>query len=283
MLVYKHYDQSALDRQYNNRLHVPDFSTYLERWELLSRQTEKEFPVIKNLSYGSLPREQLDIYPSLQPSSKTLIFIHGGYWHKLGKEDFQFITGAFREYDVTTVLINYPLAPTVSMDQIVASCREAVRWISQNIAAYNGDPGQLYVAGYSAGGHLAAMLLATDWRHHNFNTDLIKGVCTISGLFNLIPILLSDINPVLDMDRETALRNSPVRQVPSTNCPLVIAVGGDETDEFLCQSSEIYDCWKEIIPVEMIEIPGVNHYSIVETILEPESRLHLAMLHLLKL
>jgi len=283
MPVYKHYDQSALDRQYNNRLHVPDFSTYLERWELLSRQTEKEFHVIKNLSYGSLPREQLDIYPSLKPSSKTLIFIHGGYWHKLGKEDFQFIAGAFREYGVTTVLINYPMAPTVSMDQIVASCREAVRWICQNIAAYNGDPSQLYVAGYSAGGHLAAMLLATDWRHHNFNTDLIKGVCTISGLFNLIPILLSDINQVLEMDRETALRNSPVRQVPSANCPLVIAVGCDETDEFLYQSSEINDCWKKIIPVEMIKIPGVNHYSIVETILEPESRLHLAILRLLKL
>ena len=283
MLVYKHYDQSALDRQYNNRLHVPDFSTYLERWELLSRQTEKEFHVIKNLSYGSLPREQLDIYPSLKPSSKTLIFIHGGYWHKLGKEDFQFIAGAFREYGITTVLVNYPMAPTVSMDQIVASCREAVRWICQNIAAYNGDPSQLYVAGYSAGGHLAAMLLATDWRHYNFNTGVIKGVCTISGLFNLIPILLSDINQVLEMDRETALRNSPVRQVPSVNCPLVIAVGCDETDEFLYQSSEINDCWKKIIPVEMIKIPGVNHYSIVETILEPESRLHMAILRLLKL
>ena len=282
MLVYKHYDQSSLDRQYNNRLHVPDFATYLERWQLLSRQTEKEFQVIKNLSYGSLPREQLDIYPSLQPSSKTLIFIHGGYWHKLGKEEFQFIARAFREYGVTTVLINYPLAPTASMDQIVASCRKAVRWVFQNIAAYNGDPGQLFISGYSAGGHLAAMLLATDWKHLNLNEDVIKGVCTISGLFNLIPILLSDINQVLDMDRETAARNSPVRQMPSTQCPLVIVVGSDETDEFLDQSNEIYDAWKKIIPAEIIEVQGVNHYSIVETILDPESHLHQAMLGLLK-
>jgi len=283
MLVYKGYDQSALDRQYNNRLHVPDYATYMDRWEMLSRQTEKELPVVKNIPYGTLPREQLDIYPSLQPCSKTLIFIHGGYWHKLDKSSFQFIAAAFSSYGITTVLINYPLAPVVAIDQIAASCRLAIHWLYHNISAYNGDPAQLYIAGYSAGGHLSAMLLATDWRPFNLIPDTIKGACAISGLFNLIPVGLSEINHVLKMDTETAFRNSPVHLVPATQCPLSVVVGSNETDEFLDQSKELYACWKESTPVEIIQIEGLNHYSIVETVLDPQSCLHRAIRRLMKI
>src|SRR6185369_14507904 len=106
MLIYKKYDQAALDRQYNNRLQVPDFATHLDRWESLSRQTYKESPVVNDIAYGKLPLEQLDIYPSSKPSSKTLVFIHGGYWHKLDKASFQFIAKAFPANGITTVLIN---------------------------------------------------------------------------------------------------------------------------------------------------------------------------------
>ena len=283
MLVYKGYDQAALDKQYNNRLHVPDYAAYLRSWEMRSRQTEKEFPVVKNIPYGELPREQVDIYPSLFPSSKTLIFIHGGYWHKFDKSSFQFIANAFSNDAVTTVLVNYPLAPEVSIDQIAASCRLAIYWLYQNIAAYNGDPGQLYIAGHSAGGQLAAMLLATDWRHFNLTPATIKGACFISGLFNLIPIQLSDINQALKMDRETALRNSPVHLLPATQCTLSIVVGRNETNEFLDQSKELYTCWKENSSAEIIQPAGLNHYSIVETMLDPQSCLHQAMRRLMKI
>ena len=283
MLIYKKYDQAALDRQYNNRLHVPEFATYLDKWESLSSQTEKEGPVIKNIAYGKLPREQLDIYPSSQPFSKTLIFIHGGYWHKLDKASFQFIAKALGAYGVTTVLINYPLAPSVSIDQISASCREAVHWLYQNISAYNGDPGELYIAGHSAGGHLAVMLLATDWSDFNLPSDVIKGVFAISGLYNLIPIRLSDINLVLNMDTETAVRNSPVQLLPASQCPLVIVVGSNETDEFLDQSKELYKCWKERIPVEILQMQGFNHYSIVDTMLDTKSSLHQVMIRKMKI
>lgn len=283
MLVYKGYHQAALDRQYNNRLHVPDYASHLERWEMLSRQTEKEFPLVKDIPYAVLPGEQLDIYPSLQPGSKTLVFIHGGYWHKFDKSSFQFIAKAFSNYGITTVLINYPLAPEVSIDQISASCRLAIQWLYQNISAYNGDPRQLYIAGHSAGGHLSAMLLATDWTLFNLITDVIKGACVISGLFNLIPIRLSDINKVLNMETETALRNSPVHLLPVTQCPLSIVVGGNETNEFLDQSKELYTCWKESIPAEIVQIQGLNHYSIVETMLDPQSCLHQAMLRIMKI
>src|SRR4030095_6684674 len=146
MFIYKQYDQASLDRQYNNRLQVPDYITYLERWESLSRQTEKEFPVIKDIAYGELSREKLDIYPSTLPQSKTLVFIHGGYWQRLDKTDFQFIARGFLSYNITTVIITYPLAPAVTIDQIVSSCRKAINWLHKHVSSYtyNGDSDQLY-------------------------------------------------------------------------------------------------------------------------------------------
>ena len=283
MPVYKQFDQAALNSQYNIRLHVPDFAVYLERCDLLSRQTEKELYSIPDVSYGLLPREKLDIYPSVNPSSKTLVFIHGGYWQRFEKRDFQFIAKAFQGYGLTTVLLEYPLAPEFSIDQMVASCRQALDWLVHNISAYHGDPSQIYLSGHSAGAHLAAMLLTTDWKPFNLKTDLIKGVCLISGIFNLLPIQLSDINNTLHLSKEEALRNSPVQYLPATDCPVSIIVGGDETPEFLDQSRELYSCWKENRPAEIIESEGLNHYSILESILDPESQLHQAMLRLMNI
>ena len=152
-----------------------------------------------------------------------------------------------------------------------------------NIKDYNSDHGQLYVAGHSAGGQLAAMLMATDWSEINVAADAIKGVCGISGIFNLEPIRLSDLNQVLNIDWSTALRNSPVKLLPATRCPLAIVVGAEETEEFLDQSRELHTCWKKTIPVEMIIAEGSNHFSIVETMLDPGSSLHKAMRRLMKI
>ncbi|MBE7173023.1 MAG: alpha/beta hydrolase [Williamsia sp.] len=286
MFVYKQYDQESLDIQYNNRLHVPEYADYFNRWERLSRQTEQELPVIKDLRYGDLPRERLDIYPSLLPHAKTLVFLHGGYWHMLDKSPFQFIANGFHSYPVTTVLLTYPLAPEASIDQIVFSCRKAIGWLYNNLSAFNGDPQQMYVAGHSAGGHLAAMLMATDWPTFapGLPVNLLKGVCVVSGLFDLVPIHLSYLNRVLQMDIETAESNSPVRLEPLNPCPFIVAVGEAETAEFNDQSKELYACWKHKgIDIQLLVLPGQNHYSIVETIVDPQSALHQALLHFMKI
>lgn len=286
MFVYKQYDQQSLDNQYNNRLLVPDYAAYLNRWELLSRHTEKKLSVIKDLPYGNLPRERLDIYPSIQPQSKTLIFIHGGYWHLLDKSMFQFIADGFHSYPVTTVLLTYPLAPEASIDQIILSCRKAIQWLHSHLPAFNGDPQQMYLAGHSAGGHLAAMLMATDWPRFDpgLSAHVLKGICAVSGLFNLVPIHLCYINKVLKMDMETAICNSPVNLEPSNSCPLIVAVGEAESKEFNDQSKELYTCWKNKgIDIQLLQLPGKNHYSIVETIADPQSSLHKALRQLMKI
>jgi arylformamidase len=276
MLIYKQYDQAALDRQYNNRLQVPEWSTHLQRWADTSREAEKKYSPVKNIAYGEGSLETLDIFPSSQPDSKVLVFIHGGYWHKLDKSDFQFVGEGFHSYNITIVNINYPLAPSASMDQIVNSCRMALQWVVKNIRDHNGDPTQLYLCGYSAGGHLVTMMMTNDFTFADWVplTQNVRAVCSLSGLFNLEPIRLSEINEVLHLDGEIVLFNSPIYLKPVLNCPLLLVFGGNESDEFKTQSSDLFEKWKGQTPVELIAMEEINHYSIIEEAARAGTPLH---------
>ncbi len=274
MFIYKQYSLSSLNAQFNNRLRVPDYATHFDQWEEWSRLTEEKYTPVKNIVYGEHPRERLDIYPSSKPNSKTLIFIHGGYWKSMNKESFHFVADGFYCYDVTTVLIEYPLMPAASMDQLVASCRRAIFWVQQNIASYQGDPEQIYVAGHSAGGHLATMMMTADFSNPPAQNLAIKGVCTLSGLFNLAPVRLSYLNDDLQMDELTVNRNNPVDSTPVIVCPLLLVVGAEESEEFKDQSLELYHNWNNQIPVQLIQSPGLHHFSIVEALADKTTDLH---------
>ena len=144
----------------------------------------------------------------------------------------------------------------------------------------------MYVAGHSAGGHLAAMLMATDWRLFDpgIAPNVLKGVCAVSGLFNLIPICHSYVNQVVKMDMEAATGNSPVILEPLNPCPLIVAAGDAETAEFNDQSNELFTCWKsKDVNIQLVELHGQNHYSIVDAIVDPQSSLHQAFLQLMKI
>ncbi len=283
MLIYKQYNKEQLNNQYNIRLHVPDFATYFERWEKLSKETRAKYPVIKDIHYGDNERECLDVFPPAKPNSKTLIFIHGGYWHLFDKTTFHFIAEAFYADDVTTVLINYPLAPAATVNEMVASCRKAVLWLHRNLQQFNGDPQQVYIMGNSAGAHLAAMLIEKEWMQQNA-AGFIKGACLLSGIFNLLPVQLLQLNSVLNISRETAVRNSPVELIPDKNCQLFVCVGADETDEFKCQSRQLYDNWKDkSTAIEFLELPGINHYSILEPLLNKASALHITLRNMMNI
>ncbi len=277
MLIYKQYNEEQLNNQYNIRLHVPDFAAYFERWEKLSKETREKYPFMKDIHYGDHERECLDVFRSPKPNSKTLVYIHGGYWHLFDKTKFHFIAEAFYADDVTTVLINYPLAPTATMDEIAASCRKAVLWLHKNLPQFNGDPKQVYIMGNSAGAHLAAMLIEKEWMQQNA-AGFIKGVCLLSGIFNLLPVQLLQLNKILNMSIEMAMRNSPVELIPAEDCALLICVGADETNEFRNQSRQLYDNWKdEVTAIQFLELHGINHYSILEVLLDKTSVLHIAV------
>jgi arylformamidase len=276
MNVYKHYSQEQLNDQYNMRLHVPDYANYFDRWERLSRQTAEHHTILKDIPYGDHSNECLDIFPSKIHHSKTLVYIHGGYWQMDDKAKYRFLAEHFLKYNVTTVLMNYPLAPQSSMDEIVHSCRRALGWLHDNIMSFNGDSTELYLLGHSAGGHLASMMLV------EAEANFLRAMISLSGLFRLEPLMLSYLNESIGLDHENAIKNSPVFLTPATDCPLLLVTGTEETDEFQAQSEDLCQCWKsKCSNIELLKVPQKNHFSILDAVIEKDSTLRAAIFRLM--
>lgn len=272
MNVYKSYDQSELNHQYNNRELVPDYAVYLDDWENRSIEILNTDPAaFRDIPYGLSPFEKLDIYPANKEMAPVLIFIHGGYWQSMHKDRFQFIAKAYQPYGINVVLITYPLGPQTTMDLIVQSVRNAILWTHDHINEYGGDKDQLFLSGHSAGGHLSTMMQTREFGPEAIN---FKGIVALSGLYDLTPIQLSHVNEKLNMDDALAKALSPVLLHPKENCPLILAVGGDESDEYHCQTRDLENTWSRGADLQSWILPGLNHFSILSEFADPSSDFH---------
>lgn len=144
-------------------------------------------------------------------------------------------------------------------------CRAALAWTWRNAASFGGDPDRLSVSGHSAGGHLTAMLLATDWTREGLPPDPLRFACPISGLFDLGPFPHSFLQPVLRLDATEVARNSPILLEPRGRCPVLVAVGADETSEFRRQSRDYADHLRRAgIEAEYLPLAGRNHFTVLD-------------------
>lgn len=265
--------REQLEREYSPRLLVDDLQPYLDSYAGLSAAARAGLEVERNLAYGATPEEVLDYFPAASRASPVHVFIHGGYWRLLGKDESSFAAPAFVRAGASFVALNYALAPKARLDEIVRQCRSAIVWLYRNASGYGGDPGRIFVSGTSAGGHLVAMLLATEWnRDFGVPDDVIKGGCAVSGVFDLEPILQCAVNETLHMDLAEARRNSPV--VRSSSASLVVAWGERETAEWKRQNIEYAGRWRSVNGAcEAVEIPGRNHFDVILDLGDPDSRL----------
>jgi len=272
-LIFRGYDREMLDREYDNRRKVPDFADYFARYASESAATRREFECRLDVPYGPGPGETLDIFPA-GPSAPIQLFIHGGYWRAMDKADFNYVARAFRPAGAAVVVINYALVPAVGMDELVRQCRASVAWVHRHAGSFGGDPERLFISGHSAGGHLVAMLMSTDWRAWGLPADVIKGGSGISGLYDLEPIRLSYLNRDLGLGPEQARCLSPVHLPPERSGPLLLPVGGLEGPEYHRQTDELARAWwKRGLPCEVMDMPGLNHFSIVAQLGDPASEL----------
>ncbi len=270
--VYLGYDQAGLDEQYNNRLRWPDYKEHFANWRTWSTKTCATLPCYLDLAFGPGPMEELDILPADNLESPLYVFIHGGYWYSLDKADYSYVAEGFRPHGIATAVNNFGLAPDTSMDEIVRQNRAALAWLWRNARAYGADPDRIYVCGHSAGGHLAVMLLATDWPAFGADLpkDLVKGACSIGGLFDMEAIRLSYLNKTLKMSKEEAARNAPLLQKYPVSAPLSLVVAVDETPEYHRQSQAMADLWRKLgYPVELLVPQGLNHFDVVNQLRDP--------------
>jgi len=284
MHVYKHYTQTDLDKQYNARASVTDFGGIVEDWNRRSKELRRYAHMVKDVRYGAGERELLDIFPTSRPDSPLLVFFHGGYWQALDKRVFHFVVRELIERGIAAAVANYPLAPAVSMDEIVQSCRKAMVWLYRCGTDYGCSSEEIFVCGHSAGGHIAAMLMATSWSliADGLPVDLVKGGCALSGLFDLHPIRLSYLNDTLGMNEVTARRNSPVHLAPACNRQMVVSVGAAESDEFHFQSKDFVSAWSDKgVPVNLMIVEKAGHFSMLDHLTDSGSPLFQAILQLI--
>jgi len=278
---FNEYDRQELDAQYNLQAVVPNFQEYFDRWDQRSKAARDRYACNLDIPYGNASLERLDIFPSDHPNSPVMVFIHGGYWRGSDKSQFSYLAEGFIPAGISFVAVNYNLAPAVGMDEIVQQNCRALTWVWQHAEEFGYDSDRIFVSGHSAGGHLTALLASTPWPdyEHGLPPDLIKGICAISGIFDLEPIRRCFLNDTLNIEKDVSRRNSPIIQLPEVEIPLILSVGGLETDDFQRQSAEYAARWQSTgFPLEVINMPGFHHYSVIDELANPASPLNRAVI-----
>jgi len=260
--------------QYNNRLSIPDAALFNQRGVQRSAQARERLSAHLDLSYGVSARQKIDIFPAAQPGAPVLSFIHGGYWRSRDKSEFSFVAEPFVAAGITVALPEYDLAPSVTVSTIVDQMHAAHIWLYRNVARFGGDPSRLFVAGHSAGGHLAAMMAAARWTEHDATlpADLVKGAYGISGIYDLAPMLHFSFNADIRLDTRDVQALSPINLTPAWPVPFHTATGASESDDFRRQCRELAAHWPQCVRGN-VEVPGCHHLSVLEAMADPQSAL----------
>ena len=190
----------------------------------------------------------------------------------------EFAAAAFVASGVTFIALDFTLVPATTLPGMGAQVRRALLWLSKNIVAYGGDPKRIHIAGHSSGANLVGQCLMTDWaRDFGVDCELVKSAVMISGLGDLEPVRLSFRNQMLDLSPAVVAQASLLRQVPATHCPLLVAVGKNETDDYRRQSRELAEYWRaQGNESEWMELPGRHHFDAVLEWADPGSKLFAA-------
>ena len=262
------------EREYNLRAAFPDHPQWFARWAEESAAARARLAARLDLRYGSGSKQTLDLFPA-ENARGALLFVHGGYWRALDKSDHSFVAPPLVAAGIGVAVLNYDLCPVVDIARIVEECREAVVWLRREGARYGVPAGRLVVSGHSAGGHLAAMLIATDWDALGLPRTLAGGVA-ISGVFDLEPLIQVSFNTDLRLDAARARALSPIHMRPREPVPLLLAAGANETGEFVRQSRLLWERWPECRPEGAsgpLLVPARHHFSVLSELGNADSPL----------
>ena len=281
------FDPAWLDAQYNNRSRVADHAQVLANWAQASALARSGAPGARlDVAYGAGAGETLDIFPAPQAGAPVLVFIHGGYWRSLDKSDHSFVAPSFNADGATVLVPNYALCPAVTVEHIALQMARMLAWVWRNAASWGADPSRIALVGHSAGGHLATLLLSCRWKEvgEDLPAQPVAGALSISGLYDMEPLRHT---PMLQADLKltpaSVARLSPAFFPRPKGAKLFVAVGLDESDEFLRQNRLIRDVWGPTAVPVCETVPGTNHFNVLNTLADPQSRLHELALRLLGL
>jgi arylformamidase len=256
--------QQDRDLGLNNGVAVAGSGDMVAGWERRSAEMRAQYSDHLDLRYGPRERNRIDFFKAAE-KAPTLLFIHGGYWQMRAKEVFAIFAGGPMAHGINVAMIGYTLAPDATLDEIVAEINQGLDFLAEKLPALGGDPNRIVVSGWSAGGHLTAMALAN--RH-------VKAGMAISGIYDLEPIRHSYLNVKLGLDETMSRRNSPMTQAGGAMKPLSLVAGSAELPLLRQQTADFAGHRAKYgLPVTYEEIPGADHFTIMNELMSPTGRI----------
>jgi arylformamidase len=256
--------QQDRDLGLNNGVAVAGSADIAAGWERRSTETRARYPDHLDLRYGPRERNRID-FLKVREQGPTLVFIHGGYWQQRAKEIFTVFADGPMAHGINVALFGYTLAPEATLDEIVAEIHQGLDFLAAQLPALGGDPSRIVMSGWSAGGHLTSMALSH---------PLVKAGIGISGIYDLEPIRHSYLNVKLGLDEAMSRRNSPMMQAGGALKPLSLVVGGAELPLLRKQTADFAGHRAKYgLPVTYEEIPGANHFTIMNELASPSGRI----------
>ena len=246
-----------------------------------SKATRQKLKSQLNVPYGET-KAKLDIFEPPSVANKgddshppVMVFIHGGYWQECNKDMYSFVADSVTNAGCIAVVVGHTLAPEVDLDHMVWEIQTALEFIVTKF-----PKSKMYLSGYSSGAHLCTMMLTKCWSEDSLVPKAIQGMCLVSGLYDVVPLVNTYVNEALKLTEEDAKRNSPLSILKSTaptiTCPVIGVVTEGDSPEFVRQTEVLLEILKSYgLPSSFINLPGEDHFSVIENLVHPESSLFL--------
>lgn len=269
--IFLNFDQKALDAAYDQADWAPNAKEVIGRYSSVSAEVRAKYPP-KTEKYGPREAETLDIFaPAGAKKLPVMVFVHGGTWRLLSSVEAAHPAPTFVENGCIYVALNFDNIPAVRLPDMADQCRRAVAWVAKNIAKHGGDPDRIFVSGHSSGGHLAGVLVTTDWFAWDVPADVIKGGVVMSGMYDLYPVMLSSRREYLKLSSSETAAMSPMRHLDWIACDIVVVHGSKESPEFKRQSVEFANALQGMGRLKGQFELTANHFEVPETLNSPDS------------
>ncbi len=258
--------------EYNNRARVPEHGEIFARWtrDAAAYRAAHKADAALGISYGTSARQIVDFFPVKDAGAPLAVFVHGGYWRSLDPSSFSHMATGLNARGVSVAIAGYDLCPQVTIATIIEQIRAAC------LLLWRRHKKRMTVFGHSAGGHLAACMLATSWKAlaADAPADLVPAGYAISGVFDLEPLVHVTMNQDLRLDAKEARKVSPLYWPAPVGRTLDAVVGGAESGEFLRQSKIVAEAWRKGgANTRYEEIAGMNHFTILDALTDANSKM----------
>ncbi|WP_378942094.1 alpha/beta hydrolase [Mesorhizobium sp. ANAO-SY3R2] len=278
--VFLDYDQARLDLNYNQGAWAPNADEIIAWYRTASLAAHDRLRC-HNLAYGEAPLERIDLFPAREAGAPLVVYVHGGAWRSLDRMDSAYAAEAFVGAGINFAVLDFASIPNARLPAMVAQVRRSIGWLSRHAAEYGCNADRLFVVGHSSGAHLVAAALTSLCDDGEIAPNTVKGAICASGAYDLEGPMLSARGTYLQLSGEEVQAFGPMRHLSRIDCPMIVAYGDGETDEYRRHAKAFHAGLLDAGKVsELIVAEGQNHFEISTTLAQPDGILFRAAMGL---